>query len=171
MEPIFRTVSTIGISTTKPSWWSPRCIIFFYTIFAHFFDTNSHLGLRATSAALRFLTLFISPDSFFRARDDAWDHFSLSRNTITTVRPYTLPHRFARHISRHQIISHFLDEPPTPVILQMFRYFATIHSPRKEAHQCSPPTLSPGHHKCSLIEHFLLAWPFIHSLLICFQTP
>ena len=34
-----------------------------------------------------------------------------------------------------------------------------------------PPTLSPGHHKYSLIEHFLLAWPLIQSLLICFQTP
>ena len=43
-----------------------------------------------------------------------------------------------------------------------------------------PPTLSPGHHKCSLIEHFLLTWPFIlFGILLsltsessyCFQTP
>ena len=138
-ESVFWTVSTISISTTRPSWWSPRCIIFSTSFFAHFLDTASRLGLRATLAVLRFFTLFISPDSFFRARDDAWDHFSLSLGTISTLCPDILLPQCTRHIGRHQIVPYFLHEPSTPVILQMFRYFATIHSPRKEAHQCSPP--------------------------------
>ena len=45
---------TFGISTTRPSRWSPRCIIFSTSIFHPFLDTTSCLGLRATSVVLRF---------------------------------------------------------------------------------------------------------------------
>ena len=170
-ESVFRTVSTIGISTTRPSRWSPRCIIFSMSFFTHFSDIASHLGLHATSVVLHFAHCWYRQIPFFELMMmlEISSHSHLVQ--FQTLRPYTLPHQFARHIGRHQIISHFLHEPTTPVILQMFRYFATIHSPRKEAHQCFPPTLSPSHHKFSLIEHFLLAWPLIQSLLVCFQTP
>ena len=191
---------TFGISTTRPSRWSPRSIIFSTSFFAHHFgrspfftllispdsffrardDAWDHFSLSLGTISTLcpdtllprfthhfgrspFFTLLISPDSFFRARDDAWDHFLLSLGTIATLRPYTSPHSFARHIGCHQIISHFLHEPSTPVILQMSRYFDTIHPPRKEAHQCSPPpsvlviinipwlntSSLPGHSFCS----------------------
>ena len=45
---------TFAISTTRPSRWSPRCIIFSTSIFHPFLDTTSRLGLRATSALLHF---------------------------------------------------------------------------------------------------------------------
>ena len=45
---------TFGISTTRPSRWSPHCIIFSTSNFHPFLDTTSRLRLRATSVVLRF---------------------------------------------------------------------------------------------------------------------
>ena len=212
--------STIVISTTRPSRWSPRCIIFSTSFFAHFLDTTSQLGLRATSAVLHFshcwyrwihfselvmmleiissshliqfqhcvqtplvtsvcaplrplsvfytfyITGFIFPSSWWCLRSFlALTCHNLNSTSLHLAASICAPHRPSSDYFT------LLHEPSTPVIHQMFHSFASIHSPRKEAHQCSPPTLSLGHHKCSLIEHFLLAWPLIQSLLICFQTP
>ena len=175
---IFHTVDIAGFIFLG-SWW---CLRSFLALTWHNFNIVPR-HLVASMYPIRphpFFTLFISSDSFFRARNDAWDHFSLSLGTISTLCPDILLPRFARHIGRHQIVPHFLHEPSTPVILPMFRYFATIHSPCKEAHQCSPspsflviinvPWLNtsslPGHSFCSV--YF---YPLLQSLLICFQTP
>ena len=53
-----------------------------------------------------------------------------------------------------------------------FLIFPPFIHPARKPTSVPPLTISSDHHKCSLIEHFLLAWPFqIQSLLICFQTP
>ena len=69
--------------------------------------------------------------------------------------PFLDPHSrldYVRHIGRSMTVPHFLHEPFTPAILQRSRYFAAIHLPSKEAHQCSPAPSA-----LIIIEHFLLA--------------
>ena len=155
---------------TRPSRWSTRRIIFSTSFFAHFLDTASRLGLRATSAALhfyhplyqriKFFELVMMLEIIYRSHLVQFQHCVPTPCRIDLRATSGVIRLFHTFYMSHPLLSYC----KCFVILPPF-----IHPARRPT--SVPPTLSPGHHKYSLIEHFLLAWPLIQSLLICFQTP
>ena len=156
---------------TRPSRWSPRCIIFSMPFFTHFFWTPLVASVCAPLRPLFvFTTLYITgfsfPSSWWCLRSFlalTWYNFNIvSRHLAASI---CAPHRppsdcstlftWAIHSCHTANVALFCHHSFTP----------------QGGPPVFPPTLSPGHHKYSLIEHFLLSWPLIQSLLICFQIP
>ena len=130
---------------------------FFSTsFFAHFLDTASRLGLRATSAVLCFHTFYIVGFIFLSSWWCLRSFLALTWYNYNSASLHLAALICAPHRSSSNYFTWAIHSCHTANVSLFWHHSSTPQG----GPSVFPPNLSSGHHTCSFIEHFLLAWPF-----------